>query len=108
MLVVEDDRSVLRSVRACLEASGWTAREAQTLRQGITEARSNKLDLAVVDLDLPDGDGVDFMLSLRERSSVPIIVLSARSEGCTRCVRLTQGPMAASKSRSASPNSWPA
>jgi two-component system KDP operon response regulator KdpE len=80
VLVVEDDRSILRSVRACLEASGWTVREAETLRQGLAEAKSNKLDLAVVDLGLPDGDGVDFILSLRERSSVPIIVLCARSE----------------------------
>lgn len=79
-LVVEDDRNIRRSVRASLEANGWSVREAETLEQGIGQAKSNKLDLAIVDLGLPDGDGVDLILSIRDRSQVPIIVLSARSE----------------------------
>jgi two-component system KDP operon response regulator KdpE len=78
-LIVEDDRNIRRSVRTCLEANGWAVREAETLQQGIAEARSTRLDLAIVDLGLPDGDGVDLVLSIRGRSQVPIIVLSARS-----------------------------
>ena len=79
-LIVEDDRNIRRAVRASLEANGWSVREAETLEQGIGQARSDKLDLAIVDLGLPDGDGVDLIVSVRERSQVPIIVLSARSE----------------------------
>ncbi len=80
VLLVEDDPSIRRSVRASLEANGWSVREAETFEQGIREAKSTKFDLAIVDLGLPDGDGVDLILSIRSRSQVPIIVLSARSE----------------------------
>jgi two-component system KDP operon response regulator KdpE len=80
VLLLEDDRSIRRSTRASLEANGWSVREAETLQQGIREAKSTRLDLAIVDLGLPDGDGVDLILSIRSRSQFPIIVLSARSE----------------------------
>lgn len=79
-LVVEDDRNIRRSVRTALETGGWTVHEADTLKHAIGEAKSVRFDLAIVDLGLPDGDGVDFILSLRERSQIPVIVLSARSE----------------------------
>lgn len=79
-LLVEDDRNIRRSVRAALEANGWFVREAETLQQGISEASSTRLDLAIVDLGLPDGDGVEIIVSIRGRSQLPIVVLSARSE----------------------------
>jgi len=79
-LLVEDDRNIRRSVRTSLEANGWAVREAETLAQGIGEARASRLALVVVDLGLPDGDGIALIVSIRERSQVPIIVLSARSE----------------------------
>lgn len=79
-LIVEDDRNIRRSVCTSLETSGWTVHEAETLRQALAHVRSNKFDLAIVDLGLPDGDGVDLIASIREESQVPIIVLSARSE----------------------------
>ena len=79
-LVVEDDRNIRRSVGTSLESSGWTVDEAETLRQALAYSRSHNYDLAVVDLGLPDGDGVDLIASIREESQVPIIVLSARSE----------------------------
>jgi two-component system, OmpR family, KDP operon response regulator KdpE len=90
-LLVEDDRNIRRSVRTCLAANGWAVCEAETLQQGIAEAKSNKLDLAVVDLGLPDGDGVDLILSLRDRSQVPIIVLSARPEEIRKVRALDAG-----------------
>jgi two-component system, OmpR family, KDP operon response regulator KdpE len=79
-LIVEDDRNIRRSVCTSLETSGWTVHEAETLRQAQAYTRSHDYDLAVVDLGLPDGDGVDLITSMREGSKVPIIVLSARSE----------------------------
>lgn len=79
-LVVEDDRHIRRSVATSLEASGWTVHEAETLRQAMAHARSHDYDLAIVDLGLPDGDGVDLIASIRKESALPIIVLSARSE----------------------------
>jgi two-component system KDP operon response regulator KdpE len=79
-LIVEDDRNIRRSVCTSLEASGWTVHQAETLRQALAHARSHDYDLAIVDLGLPDGDGVDLVASIRADSQVPIIVLSARSE----------------------------
>ena len=79
-LVVEDDRHIRRSVCTSLEASGWTTHEAETLRQALAHARSHDYDLVILDLGLPDGDGVDLIAPLRAESQVPIIVLSARSE----------------------------
>jgi two-component system KDP operon response regulator KdpE len=79
-LIVEDDRNIRRSVCTSLETSGWTVHEAETLRQALAHARSHDYDLAIIDLGLPDGDGVDLISSIREDSQLPIIVLSARSE----------------------------
>jgi len=79
-LVVEDDRNIRRSVCTSLEASGWTTHEAETLRQALAHARSHDYDLVILDLGLPDGDGVDLIAPIRAESPVPIIVLSARSE----------------------------
>jgi two-component system KDP operon response regulator KdpE len=79
-LIVEDDRNIRRSICTSLETSGWSVHEAETLRQGLAHVRSHDYDLAIVDLGLPDGDGVDLIASIREESQLPIIVLSARSE----------------------------
>ncbi len=65
-------------MRAALEAEGWQVHEAATLQRGLTEAGTRKPDLVILDLGLPDGDGVDFIADLREWSAVPVIVLSAR------------------------------
>jgi len=77
-LLVEDEPQIRRFVRAALEEEGWQVHEAATLRRGLIDAGTRKPDLVVLDLGLPDGDGVDFMTDLRKWSGVPVIVLSAR------------------------------
>jgi two-component system KDP operon response regulator KdpE len=77
-LLVEDEPHIRRFVRGALEHEGWHVHEAATLERGLIEAGTRKPDLVVVDLGLPDGDGVDFIIDLRKWSAVPIIVLSAR------------------------------
>jgi len=77
-ILVEDERQIRRFVRTALEAEGWSVVEAQTLRQGLTDAGTRKPDLIILDLGLPDGDGMDFIRDVRAWSQVPIIVLSAR------------------------------
>ena len=79
-LLVEDDRSIRRFVRSALEAEGWRVREAETVRDGIAEARAARPSLVIVDLGLPDGDGIELIAAVRQTSGVPILVLSARSE----------------------------
>jgi len=78
-LLVEDERQIRRFVRAAMEGEGWHVAEADTMKQGLVEAGTRKPDLVVLDLGLPDGNGVDFIREFRAWSSVPIIVLSART-----------------------------
>ena len=90
-LIVEDDRNIRRSIRAALASGGWSVHEAETLQQALGESMSIRFDLAIVDLGLPDGDGVDFIVALRERSQAPVIVLSARSEEAHKVLALDAG-----------------
>jgi two-component system KDP operon response regulator KdpE len=77
-LLVEDEPHIRRFVRGALEQEGWQVHEAATLQRGLTEAGTRKPDVVILDLGLPDGDGVDFIADLRKWSAVPVIVLSAR------------------------------
>ena len=91
VVVVEDDRQIRRFVRATLEAEGCKVFEAETGRQGLVEAGTRKLDLVVLDLGLPDIDGIDFIRDLRSWSEAPIIVLSARSTEADKVTALDTG-----------------
>ncbi len=77
-ILIEDERQIRRFVRTALEAEGWSVHETGTLRQGLTDAGTRKPDLIILDLGLPDGDGMEFLRDLRGWSKVPVIVLSAR------------------------------
>lgn len=77
-LLVEDEPQIRRFVRAALEAEGWQVHESATLQRGLIDAGTRRPDLVVLDLGLPDGDGIDFLGDLRKWSAVPVIVLSAR------------------------------
>ena len=79
VLVVEDEKQIRRFVRASLEEEGCRVFEAGTLAGGLIEAGERKPDLIMLDLGLPDGNGVDFIRDLRGWSDAPILVLSARS-----------------------------
>ena len=77
-LIIEDEPQIRRFVRMALETEGWQVFESETIRRGLIDAGTRKPDLVILDLGLPDGDGVDFILDVRKWSSIPIIVLSAR------------------------------
>ena len=79
VLVVEDEKQIRRFVRASLEEEGCRVFEAGTLAGGLVEAGERKPNLIMLDLGLPDGNGVDFIRDLRGWSDAPILVLSARS-----------------------------
>jgi two-component system, OmpR family, KDP operon response regulator KdpE len=80
IVVVEDEPQIRRFVRGALESEGCQVFEAETFRKGLVEAGTRKPDLVVLDLGLPDGDGVDFIRDLRGWSGVPVVVLSARTD----------------------------
>jgi two-component system KDP operon response regulator KdpE len=90
-VLIEDEPHIRRFVRAALEAEGWQVFEADTARQGLTEAGTRKPDLLVLDLGLPDGDGLDVLRDVRGWSAVPIIVLSARSDEADKIAALDAG-----------------
>src|SRR5262245_35628788 len=90
-LLVEDERQIRRFVRAALEAEGFQIVEAETVRQGLLDAGTRRPDLVILDLGLPDGDGIDFIRDFRAWSSVPIVVLSARSEETDKVAALDAG-----------------
>jgi two-component system, OmpR family, KDP operon response regulator KdpE len=79
ILAVEDEPDIREILRALLEAEHYRFIGAETAERGEIEARSHKPDLMLVDLGLPDGDGVDLIRRVRSWSPVPIIVLSART-----------------------------
>lgn len=80
VLVVEDETQVMRFLRATLAAHGYRLAEAITGQQALLEATTRSPDLILLDLGLPDIDGVDVTRRLREWSTTPIIVLSARGK----------------------------
>ena len=91
ILIVEDEQAIVRFVRAALEADGLRVHEAQTLQRGLLEAATRKPDAIILDLGLPDGDGLDFIRDLRQWSQTPIIVLSARAEEQDKIAALDAG-----------------
>ena len=79
ILVVEDDAQIRRFVRHALEREKFRVREAETFGAGLIDAGTSKPDLVILDLGLPDGDGVHFVRELRGWSQTPVLILSARS-----------------------------
>lgn len=78
-LLVEDEMQIRRFVRTALQDHGWTVHEADTVARGLSDASTRRPDLVILDLGLPDGDGIDFLQDLRGWSAVAVIVLSARA-----------------------------
>ena len=79
LLIVEDDPAIRSVLRVLLERAGYRLIEAETAARAEIEARSHKPDLLLVDLGLPDTDGLAVIRRVRSWSAVPIIVLSART-----------------------------
>lgn len=79
IIVIEDDPPIRRFLRTGLSTQGFTVFEADTGKQGIIEAQVRKPDLVILDLGLPDMEGVEVIKTIRAWSAIPIIILSARS-----------------------------
>ena len=79
VLIAEDDPGIQEVLRLFAEANGMHAVLAGTGEAAIREAESVRPDLAIIDLGLPDRDGIEVILAIRRRSRLPIIVLSART-----------------------------
>lgn len=91
VLVVEDERQMLRFLRATLTSHGYRLLEAETAAEAVRLASSHNPDLILLDLGLPDADGIDVTRRLREWSRTPIIVLSARGRDDDKVEALDAG-----------------
>jgi two-component system, OmpR family, KDP operon response regulator KdpE len=91
VLVVEDEVNIRQFVRLALEAEGCTVVEAGRLADGLARAGEAAVDLVVLDLGLPDGDGIDFIHSYRGWADGPVLILSARTEESRKIDALDAG-----------------
>ncbi|MCK6398927.1 response regulator [Thauera aminoaromatica] len=91
VLLVEDEAGIRRFVRAALESEGCAVHEAGALERGRIELASRRPDLLVLDLGLPDGDGMALLAELRAWSGMPVLVLSARSDEADKVAALDAG-----------------
>ncbi len=80
ILIIEDDPQIRRFLRATLSAEQYRFHEALTAAEGMAQAQARQPDLILLDLGLPDQDGLEVIRSLRQTSQTPIIVLSARGQ----------------------------
>ena len=80
ILLIEDDPQIRRIMKAMLTAEGYRLHEAAAAEDGISQAAARNPDLVLLDLGLPDKDGIDVIREIREWSHIPIVVLSARGE----------------------------
>lgn len=91
IIVIEDEPTIRRFLRMSLESEGFQVFEADSVKRGLIEAGTRKPDMAVLDLGLPDRDGVEFIRDLRTWSAIPVIVLSARTSEADKVAALDAG-----------------
>ena len=91
VLLIEDEPQMRRFLRAALENEAYRLVEATTAREGLAQAAGQNPDLILLDLGLPDGDGIDLTRRLREWARMPIVVISARGQERDKVAALDAG-----------------
>jgi two-component system, OmpR family, KDP operon response regulator KdpE len=91
VLVVDDEQAMRRFIRITLAANGYGVLEAGTASEALQQATSHTPDLVLLDLGLPDSDGSEVIRRIREWSTVPILVISARGKEESKVVALDAG-----------------
>ncbi len=91
VIVVEDEARIRRFIKLALEAEQLVVFEADSVARGLIEIGTRQPDLVVLDLGLPDGDGIDLIRDMRTWSEIPVIVLSARTAEADKVAALDAG-----------------
>ena len=91
VLLIEDEPQIRRFLRTVLPTEGFDLHEAESGRQGLVEIGVRRPDVVILDLGLPDMNGVDVVRELRDWSQVPVIVLSARADERDKIAALDAG-----------------
>lgn len=91
ILVVDDDATVLRTMRINLRAGGYEVECVTNAADALDSLSAGRPDLVLLDLGLPDMDGVDLLRRIRAESTVPVVVLSARHQPEDKVEALDEG-----------------
>src|SRR5262245_41891727 len=91
ILVVEDEPKMRRLLRVTLESNRMRCAEATSVREALSKANSQRPDVVIADLGLPDRDGIEVIRGIRQWSAMPIVVLSARTQESTKVAALDAG-----------------
>ena len=91
VLIVDDEPPIRRLLRTSLSAQGWRVAEAANAAEAMAQLARREPDVIILDLGLPDRDGLDVVREVRETSSVPIVVLSSRDAERTKLDALELG-----------------
>ena len=90
-LIIDDEIQIRRLLRMALESKGYTVRETENGTLGLQDAVFHKPDVIILDLGLPDMDGVEVLRRLREWSSVPVLILSVRDQEAVKLAAFDAG-----------------
>lgn len=91
ILIIDDEKSIRKFIKVSLTAQGYHVCEAATAEEGMSQLLSKKPDIIILDLGLPDMDGTDFIVQVRQWSDIPIIVLSVRERETEKIKALDSG-----------------
>lgn len=91
ILLIEDDTQIRNFISYALQQEGFTVQDAKTAQQGLTILVSQKIDVLLLDMGLPDSDGMDVIQKVRSWSDLPIIVVSARDQDKEKAAALDAG-----------------
>ncbi len=91
LVLIEDDKEIRRFLHSALGASGFQVWPAETAERGLIEAATRQPELIILDLGLPDRDGLDVIRDLRAWTLIPILILSARGEEAQKVAALDAG-----------------
>ena len=91
LVLIEDDKEIRRFLHSALGASGFQVWQAETAERGLIEAATRQPELIILDLGLPDRDGLDVIRDLRAWTPIPILILSARGEEAQKVAALDAG-----------------
>src|SRR6185295_15164953 len=91
LLAIEDEPAILRFLKSSLEQEGWDMIEAQSARRGLELAATCRPEAILLDLGLPDEDGLQTLKTLRQWTSAPVIIISARGQESDKIAGLDAG-----------------
>ena len=91
VLIVEDERNIRHFIKTILNTNGYQVVEAISLAEANMAFMSHSPDVVILDLGLPDGDGMEFLKKIRKDFSTPVIVLSARTDEKDKVLALDEG-----------------